>query len=63
MKTLEPVWDMISPSTRQPKFVEDDLEAEKALRGLSAQIARKHYERLGWQKQADDSEDANYVTP
>lgn len=55
-ETLEPVWDMISLALGNlRKFVEDDLEAEKALRGLSAQIARKHYERLGWQKQADES--------
>lgn len=57
-ETLEPVWDMISLALGNlRKFVDDDLEAEKALRSLSAQIASKHYQRLGWEKQPGESDD------
>lgn len=55
---LEPVWNIISLAIGElKKFVEDSETAEKKLRQLSAALARKQYERLGWQPKADEPED------
>ena len=55
-ETLEPVWDIIGLALAElRKFVDDDKDAEKKLRQLSAALAKKQYERLGWD--AVDGED------
>lgn len=54
----EPVWNMIALALAElRKFVENDEEAEKKLRALSARVARKQYDRLGWSVQDGESED------
>ena len=48
-ETLEPVWSIVSLALAElRKFVDDNEPAEKQLRALSARIAKKQYERLGW---------------
>lgn len=48
-ETLEPVWNIISLGLAElRKFVEDNTEAEKKLRTLTATMAAKEYARLGW---------------
>lgn len=55
-ETSEPVWNIISMTLGElRKFVENDIEAENALRALSGKVARKQYDRLGWQKQKGES--------
>jgi len=55
---LEQVWEIIGLALGElRKFVEDDEAAEKKLRQLSAQIAQKQYERLGWVAIQGESED------
>jgi aminopeptidase N len=57
-ETNEQVWGIISIALAElRKFVEDNPEAEKKLRELSGRVARKQYERLGWEAQPDESED------
>jgi aminopeptidase N len=54
----EPVWVVISMALAElRKFVEDDPDAEKQLRHLSANVARKQYDRLGWDAKANESAD------
>lgn len=48
-ETAEPVWDIISLAIGElKKFVESDETAEIQLRHFSGELARKQYERLGW---------------
>ena len=55
-ETSEPVWGIISLALAElRKFVETDEEAEKALRALSAKIARKQYDTLGWESQPNET--------
>jgi len=57
-ETLEPVWNTIALAIAElRKFVEDDPDAEKKLRQLSAWIAREHYDRLGWEPRDNESEE------
>jgi aminopeptidase N len=57
-ETLEPVWNTIALALAElRKFVEDDPEAEKKLRKLSAWIAREHYDRLGWEPRDNENEE------
>lgn len=56
-ETSEHVWDMIAHSLGElKKFVELDEVAEKGLRKLYGQLARKQYERLGWSPAKNESE-------
>lgn len=49
-ETLEPVWSIVSLALAElRKFVDDNEDAEQKLRALSARIARKQYDRLGWE--------------
>ena len=55
-ETSEPVWGIISLALAElRKFVENDEEAEKALRTLSKNMAAKLYRTLGWEKRSDDT--------
>ncbi len=57
-ESSEQVWGMISIALAElRKFVEDNEPAEKKLRQLSAKLAKKQYERLGWDAIAGESED------
>ena len=58
-ETLEPVWDIMAMALGElRKFVEDNPEAEKKLRRLAAKLAKKQYERLGWDaKEGEPEED------
>ena len=57
-ETSEPVWGLVAMTLAElRKFVEDDKDAEMALRTLSADIARNQYQRLGWEQQPNESED------
>ncbi len=57
-ESLEAVWGIIALSVAElRKFIENDGEAEKKLRRLSAQLASEQYERLGWEAKADESEE------
>jgi aminopeptidase N len=57
-ESLESVWDMISLSLAElRKFVELDKDAEAKLRQFCAWIAKKQYDRLGWQAKEGESED------
>lgn len=57
-ETLEPVWSIIAVGLSElRKFVEDDKEAEGKLRALTAAMAKKEYERLGWEKAHDEPEE------
>lgn len=57
-ETSEPVWGLIAMTLAElRKFVEDNEAAEAALRTLSADIARRQYRRLGWEKQPNEPED------
>jgi aminopeptidase N len=54
----ERVWDIMSLALSDlRRFVETDKEAEKNLRRLSAELARPQYERLGWDKKPNETED------
>lgn len=56
-ETSEHVWTIIFIALSElRKFVEDDEVAERALRTLSAAIARSQYERLGWTARDDENE-------
>lgn len=54
-ETSEPVWGLISITLAElRKFVEKDEDAEKALKNLSATVALKQYEELGWEQQENE---------
>lgn len=56
-ETNESVWDIIALAIAElQKFVEDDSNVEAKLRTLSGNIARAHYQRLGWEKQPSEPE-------
>lgn len=56
-ETSEPVWDIISLALYDlKKFVETDQKSEQKLFHLAAALARKQYEKLGWESQAHESE-------
>lgn len=56
-ETTEAVWDIIGLAISElKKFVETDDEAENKLRLFAGIVARKQYERLGWQAQDDEPE-------
>jgi aminopeptidase N len=56
-ETTEAVWDIISLAIGElKKFVEDDKQAEQALRRLSAELARSEYTRLGWTQRENENE-------
>lgn len=60
----EPVWDIIAMTISElKKFVETDEISEKQLRGMSADIAREQYQRLGWQQKADEPESDTRMRP
>lgn len=55
-ETSEPVWGIIAITLAElRKFVEDDKNAEPALRALSAQIAQHQYEALGWERRPEET--------
>lgn len=57
-ETSEQVWGMISLALAElRKFIEDNSKAETALRQFSGQLAKAQYERLGWEKKADESDE------
>lgn len=57
-ESSEPVWNIISMTLAElRKFVENDKEAESALRTLSGEIARAQYDRLGWNKIEGESDE------
>lgn len=57
-ETSEPVWNIIALALAElRKFVEDNKEAEQKLRAFSATIAKKQYDRLGWQPLEGESEE------
>lgn len=56
-ETAEAVWDIISLAINElKKFVETDKDAERKLRSLSGAIARKQYNRLGWDAKENEPE-------
>jgi aminopeptidase N len=60
----EPVWDIIALTINElKKFVETDETSEKLLRGMSADIAREQYQRLGWQQKSDEPESDTRMRP
>jgi aminopeptidase N len=60
----EAVWDIIAMTVGElKKFVESDLASEKKLRAFSANIARRQYERLGWQSAANEPETDTKMRP
>ena len=55
-ETSEAVWGLISITLAElRKFVEEDADAEKALRALSARVAQRQYTALGWDEKDDES--------
>jgi aminopeptidase N len=57
-ETLESVWGIISLGLAElRKFIEDNPDAEEKLRKFSAELAKKQYERLGWEPKANEPED------
>lgn len=57
-ETLEPVWNIISIGLAElRKFVEDNEQAEKKLRALSAKMASAEYARLGWDEKPGETEE------
>lgn len=57
-ETAEQVWGMVSLALGElRKFVEHDEAAEKKLRRLSHRMAKREYERLGWEAKTDESEE------
>lgn len=53
----EQVWGMMALALAElRKFIEDNEPAEKKLRRFAAKLARKHYERLGWQEKDGEPE-------
>lgn len=57
-ETLEPVWSIIAVGLSElRKFVEDDKVAESKLKALTAALAKKEYDRLGWEQKQDEPEE------
>jgi aminopeptidase N len=57
-ESLEAVWGIISLSIGElRKFIEENPDAEKKLRRLTANLASKQYERLGWEAKNGESEE------
>lgn len=57
-ETDEHVWTIIFVALGElRKFVEDDLAAEQKLRAFSAALAKNEYDRLGWTKLPNESEE------
>lgn len=57
-ETSEHVWTILFVALGElRKFVENDPTAERALRSLSANIARAQYERLGWTVKPNEREE------
>ncbi|NLA42809.1 M1 family metallopeptidase [Candidatus Saccharibacteria bacterium] len=53
----ETVWSMISLSiTELKRIIEGDDKSEQKLRRLAAKLASKQFERLGWDRKEDESE-------
>jgi aminopeptidase N len=53
----DPVWDVMSMAINElKKYIENDTTAEQALRTLAGTLARKQYERLGWEPRAEEPE-------
>jgi len=56
-ETQEAVWNIIALAAGElRKFVEDDEESENKLRDLYRELAKNQYERLGWEKQPQETE-------
>lgn len=56
-ETTEAVWGIMSLALNElKKFVETDKAAEDKLRQLSGTLARREYERLGWEAKANESD-------
>ena len=56
-ETAESVWDVLAASLGElKKFVEHNQAAEDSLRALAGELARKNFDRLGWE-QIDDEPD------
>jgi len=56
-ETSEAVWGIIGLTINSlKKFVEQNDIADKKLRQLAGNLARKQFERLGWEKQPNESE-------
>jgi aminopeptidase N len=57
-ETSEHVWGIVALATAELRmFIEDNPDAEKKLRQFSAKIAKKQYDRLGWEPIAGESAD------
>jgi len=57
-ETSEPVWGIISMTLGElRKFIEDNEAAEQKLRALAGAVARREYDRLGWDVQPGESEE------
>ncbi|MGB2787327.1 MAG: M1 family metallopeptidase, partial [Candidatus Saccharimonadaceae bacterium] len=55
-ETSQPVWDIIATAIGDlKKFVENDEDAEKRLRGLVCEISQSMYEKLGWDHDVNES--------
>lgn len=56
-ESLEQVWSTIALGLAElRKFVDDNEDAEKKLRALSAKMAKPHYDRLGWEPKNGEPE-------
>lgn len=56
-ETKQSVWDIMALALGElKKFVETDERAEHKLRQFSLQLARRQFERLGWETQPNESE-------
>lgn len=56
-ETQQSVWDIMALALNElKKFVETDQQAEVKLRQFSVTLARSQFERLGWEKQPDETE-------
>ena len=57
-ETDEAVWDIISLAIGElRKFTEDNPQSEQLLKNLYSELARAQYERLGWTKRPNESEE------
>lgn len=60
----EPVWGIMSLAINELKrFVETDEAAEAKLRQLVATITKQQYERLGWDRKQNESENDTKLRP
>jgi aminopeptidase N len=54
-ETTDSVWDIIALTLGElKKFVDSDEAAEKQLRALSGKLAKREYERLGWERKPNE---------